>query len=176
MDTRYPALKTVSALLKGLGCVAVFIGVVALCYSLVGLSQYQGHGSTTDQIGSAAMGGAGLVLSLILILAGVVTIAFGELITVIVDIEQNTRIGLAEEEEPEEEEAEAARIAAHATSNWLFREASRLEKTLDPSAMSRALIYYRGFCQRFPEHPQIKEAQKRIADIEARGFGGCDDA
>ena len=95
MDTRYPALKVVSALLKGLGYVAVFVGVIALCYSLVGLSQYQGHGSTTDQIGSALMGGAGLMLSLLLILAGVVTIAFGELITVIVDIEANTRRGTA---------------------------------------------------------------------------------
>jgi hypothetical protein len=89
---KYPALNTVSVLLRCFGWVVLVVGIILL---IVGLGQIANTGSEQSLV--AGMSGAAGVLTIgaggSLVVMGLLTVAFGEFARVLIDIEFNTRSG-----------------------------------------------------------------------------------
>ena len=84
MDKRYPALSTVSSLLKTISIIVIVVGVGSSVWLTIMGKQLFGAASQW----SLAIGVIGILLSVV---AGVLIYALGDLFRCMMDIESNTR-------------------------------------------------------------------------------------
>jgi hypothetical protein len=83
MDRDYPALRVVSSIHKFVGILVGVGGILILLFALLEFNQPNSSSSTSYYR---------LFIGFAVILGGVFTFAFGSLIDLLMDIEQNTRI------------------------------------------------------------------------------------
>ena len=122
---KYTALRFISALLKFFGWCVFVLGAITFVIGFVSLAGMS-HESDAISLGFSGAGGImGVTIGVSVMIFGLISVAFGEIIRVFMDIEANTRLVAKDTSAVDKESSENKRMVAPASS------------PLDPFALAR---------------------------------------